>query len=109
MRLADLEAALLRYESPTIMGKVDDLTDAQGIRFLCPKCYAANNGPVGTHMVLCWFADRGVPAEASPGPGRWRPSGDSIETLSFVGPGATSVFLQGGCGWHGFVLNGSAK
>ena len=86
-----------------------DLADAQGIRFLCPKCFVKNNGPVGTHSVICWFANRGVPDDLSPKPGRWNPSGTGLDDLTFVGPGAASVFLLGGCGWHGFVKDGSAE
>ena len=32
---------------------VDALTEADGVWFLCPKCFAANGGAVGTHAVIC--------------------------------------------------------
>jgi hypothetical protein len=88
---------------------VTTIAEAQGVQFLCPKCFAANGGNVGTHMVMCWFNGRGVPDEMAPKPGRWNPSGAGLDDLTFVGPGAVSVHLTGGgCGWHGFVSNGDA-
>ncbi len=82
---------------------VDDAASAQGIIFLCPKCFAANGGPVGTHGVLCWFKDRGVPDEAVPGPARWIATGVGYADLTL----APSILLTGaGCAWHGFVTNG---
>jgi len=58
---------------------------------------------IGTHMVLCWFRDRGVPDGETPGPGRWQVSGSGLGDLTL----APSVHLTGaGCGWHGFVRNG---
>lgn len=85
---------------------VATLAEAQGIMFLCPKCFSQNGGPIGTHRVMCWFADRGVPDEADPKPGRWIPAGTGYRDLSFVGPAAASVALMGGCNWHGFIRNG---
>lgn len=87
-----------------------EAADADGVWFLCPKCYHANAGSVGTHHVMCWFEGR-VPDNANPGPGRWTPNGRPLEDLSFV-PGktihATSVQLTGGCGWHGHISKGCA-
>jgi hypothetical protein len=107
MRFRDLDAVLLAIETPTTYRHVDRVADADGVRFLCPKCHAANGGPVGTHSVLCWFV--GVDPALDPKPGRWIPSGTTIDDFSFVGPGAESVLLTGpGCGWHGFVRAGDA-
>ena len=83
-----------------------DLANADGIRFLCPKCFTFNGGPVGTHRVWCWFVGR-VPDDRLPVPGRWIPGGTGIDDLTFRGPGAASVLLTGGCGWHGFVKSGA--
>lgn len=89
--------------------KVETLAEAQGIEFLCPLCFAQNKGEVGTHGVVCWFNGRGVPDTATPGPGRWNPSGHGLDDLTFVPPGAVSVqLLGGGCKWHGFVAGGRA-
>lgn len=90
------------------MHVVPTLAEAQGVMFLCPMCYARNGGAVGTHTIICWFADRGVPDSQTPGPGRWEPAGTGIDDLTFVGPAAASVGLMGGCQWHGFVHDGAA-
>ena len=84
------------------------LEEASGIIFLCPKCFEANHGPIGTHSVICYFAGR-VPDWLEPGPGRWYPAGTGLADLTFVGPGAVSVQLNGGCNWHGFVREGRAE
>lgn len=110
MKLTELEAQFVRCDDPRTTSAVDTLAEAQGIMFLCPKCYAANDGPVGTETVICWFADRGVPDDERPLPGRWIPSGTGYDDLTFVGPNAASVHLTGpGCGWHGFVKHGDAS
>lgn len=87
---------------------VETLAEADGVQFLCPLCFQANGGRAGTHMVLCWFTDK-VPDDAVPGPGRWNPAGTGLDDLTFVPPGAFSVQVIGGCGWHGFVKNGEAE
>lgn len=86
---------------------VDSLQEADGVWFLCPKCFSANGGEVGTHMVGCWFVGK-VPDWVEPNPGRWNPSGTGLADLTFVPPGAISVLLTSGCGWHGFVKDGDA-
>ncbi|HBY61083.1 MAG TPA: hypothetical protein DEH78_14770 [Solibacterales bacterium] len=111
MRLTQLEPMWLRWkeeDSRQFFSNVDSIEEAQGIRFLCPKCFQANGGRVGTHQVLCWSSSRGVPAHATPGPGRWRLVGTNFEDLTLdCEPGKSrSVLLLGGCAWHGFVTNG---
>lgn len=129
--LVDLQAAFVRHEhhfegAPYIKPaggdwgdpyehdvtiRVETLAEAQGIEFLCPACFAANGGPRGTHMVICWSRSRGVPDDVKPGPGRWLMAGTGIHdlTLNADPPGtARSVKLEGGCGWHGYVTNGDA-
>ena len=88
---------------------VDAIADADGVWFLCPKCCADNGGRAGTHAAICWFVGR-VPDEVQPKPGRWTPQGTGLSDLTFVpSAGRTqSVQLTGGCGWHGFVVNGYA-
>lgn len=82
---------------------VDTLAEAQGITFLCPKCFEANKGSVGTHGITCWFRGRGVPDEATPGPGRWDVSGNNYADLTL----RPSILLPGeGCGWHGYITVG---
>lgn len=115
MRLRDLQARFIRHVERDEGGKlqryiqeVETLDEAHGLMFLCPKCYAANDGPVGTESVICWFEDR-VPDDVAPKPGRWKPEGTGIDDLSFVpGKRSNSVLLIGGCAWHGYVTNGDA-
>lgn len=112
--LVELEAQFLRYDlraDGTIYHvPVETLAEAQGVDFLCPLCFAKNGGPIGTHHVTCWSRSRGVPDDASPGPGRWRLDGTSLADLTLnEEPGKSrSVALIGGCAWHGFVTNGRA-
>lgn len=109
--LRELDAWLLKVESldPQRHLRVDTLAEADGVMFLCPKCYAENNGRVGTHSVICWFVGK-VPDELFPKPGRWTPQGTGLDDLTFVpGSGRShSVLLTSGCNWHGFVANGKA-
>lgn len=110
--LKDLDASLLwkisEDQKSFYWEGCPSLAEAQGVSFLCPECFRTNNGKVGTHMVICWFNGRNVPADMEPLPGRWNPSGTGLDDLTFVGPGAVSVLLLGGCNWHGFIRNGSA-
>ena len=110
MKLIDLESRFLRREvreDGVYHVTVQSLPEADGVMFLCPKCFAENAGPGGTHQVICWFEDR-VPDDAAPGPGRWKPRGTGLEDLTFVpGKRSNSVLLIGGCAWHGFVTNGA--
>jgi hypothetical protein len=110
MRLRDLEGSLIKRElrdGGDYRVPVEAIRDADGVRFLCPKCFSKNGGPVGTHLVICWFVGR-VPIDLDPKPGRWHPFGHSIEDLTFIGPGNVSVAIQGACCWHGFVRDGEA-
>lgn len=86
---------------------VDRIEDAQGVAFLCPKCFKANGGATGTHSVICWSRSRGIPDDAKPGPGRWLLVGSGLVDLTLNGDGGSrSVAVIGGCAWHGFVTNG---
>lgn len=103
-RLSELDARLMRHDGDRTLYPVSSVAEASCVVFLCPKCFVANKGEVGTHSVLCYFRDRGVPPDARPGPARWEASGAGIEDLTL----APSVLLIGGCAWHGFVRNGEA-
>jgi hypothetical protein len=109
-KLTDLDAHFIVWTGGG-WHRVGRIEDAQGISFLCPKCFAANGGAVGTHSVICWSQSRGAPDAAVPGPGRWRMDGTGLHdfTLNADPPrSARSVALNGGCAWHGFVTNGDA-
>lgn len=88
---------------------VDTIAEADGIRFVCPKCY--NDPPVGregAHSIVCWFVGK-VADHVEPKPGRWIPSGSGIDDLTFAGPNSASVALTGGCMAHFFVRNGAIE
>lgn len=104
MRLVDLKAQFLKRDDSHHFRFVDSIGDADGVEFLCPKCFAANAGPIGTHAVICWSPS--VPQDTSPTPGRWEMKGAGIEDLTLVA-GSSSVLLKGGCAAHFFVRDGA--
>jgi hypothetical protein len=109
--LSSLEAKFI-VATPGGSRVVESIDEAQGVRFLCPKCFTANGGAVGTHSVICWSRSRGVPEEQEPGPGRWTLHGTSMDNLQLEGDPvgrARSVQLTAGCNWHGFINNGHAE
>lgn len=83
--------------------EVKTLAEAQGIRFICPLCYAK-----GGHSVSITFINRGVRddhgSQSEEGPSRWQVTGTNFEDLSTQ----PSIHLIGGCGWHGYITNGEA-
>ena len=108
MKLTLLEPQFMRITSAGHYADVDTLAEAQGVMFLCPKCFAKNCGNVGTHSVMVWFRDCGVPADEVPLPGRWGVSGTGYADLTIT----PSISLENpgkvGCQWHGFVTSGEA-
>jgi hypothetical protein len=103
--LIELEAAFIRL-CRTGFERVERLSLAQGVTFLCPKCFLANaRSKYGVHSVLFWFDGRRVPEYVKPA-ARWHPSDASLAHLSFVPP---TVRLIDGCAWHGNVRNGRAS
>ena len=105
MRLRQLEAKFVRR---TEDGRqyVATIGEADGVDFLCPKCYGENGGPVGTHRVVCWSPS--VSQEVPPGPGRWSMHGGTIDDLTLVAH-SSSVKLNGGCDAHFFVKGGEIE
>jgi hypothetical protein len=106
MKLIDLDPHFLRIiDEKTWRYEGVSIEEAQGVQFDCPVCYVKNgNTGVGTHSVICWFVNCGVPAELDPKPGRWLKKGSSFRDLS-LGP---SIKLPGpgGCEAHFHVTNG---
>lgn len=82
---------------------VGTLAEADGVMFLCPVHFEKNGGASGTHSVICWFKNRDIPDELTPGPGRWEADcGEGgLATLTLT----PSVDLGNG-DWHGFIKNG---
>ena len=67
-KLTELEPSFVKYTGEDSFLEDDTLTieTAQGILFSDPLCDG---------QILCWFKDRGVPDNVTPGPGRWAVSG----------------------------------
>lgn len=100
------------------------IDDAQGITFLCPKCFAENRDKippgtigqdavaglgVGVHSVQVTFSGRGAldsqgSHNKSGEPSRWDATGDSFQKLTLK----PSILVNEscGCGWHGFITDG---
>lgn len=76
---------------------VDAVSEADGITFLCPKCFAANGGSVGTHSIMIFFADRNAPPHLGTNKDgqtvRWRVAGTGYADLVT----APSILQQSGC------------
>ncbi len=114
LRLTDLQPQFVRYfiaDGVVRHQHVHTICEAQGVRFLCPKCYVANGmKPEGVHSVVCWSSSRGTPDSAVPGPGRWSLDGTGYTDLTLNGDGgkSRSVHLTNGCGWDGYITNGEA-
>lgn len=102
MKLTELKPQFLARVSDGHRRYVDTIGEAQGVMFLCPRCYRAN-AEAGTHYVMVWFRGRGVPDTEVPGPGRWGASGGGYADLTLS---PSIQLLGGGCDWHGFVQNG---
>lgn len=103
MKLTELDPQFLRRDSDDSFAYVQSINEANGIKFLCPKCYASNGGAPGTHGVICW--NPSVPQTTRPTPGRWKLVGTGYHDLSLEAS-SSSVSLTSGCKWHGFVKKG---
>lgn len=112
MKLADLDPVFISYlerDGHTYLPNEKSLSEAMGIMFLCPICFAANGGPVGTHQVICWSAARGAPEHAQPRPGRWTIDGTGFDDLTLNGEPlgqARSVQVISACQAHFHITNG---
>ena len=105
MRLTELEPQWLQFIGERTFRRDEGLTAeaADGIMFLCPKCFKQNGGPMGTNSIICWTPK--VPKSVSPQPGRWSFEGQTFGDLTLVA-GSSSVALIGGCAAHFFIRNG---
>lgn len=85
---------------------VDDLNEAGGITFLCPKCFPTE----AQHSIHLYFEGRGVPDRLGKNKDgqtvRWTiAGGSSLDDLQLT-PSILLQFEQG-CQWHGFIgVNG---
>ncbi len=103
MRLTDLEPEWVRATATGQTRYEVTRETADGVLFGCPTCFVKNgNTMVGTHMILCWQPH--VPADRSPGPGRWTFAGTDFADLT-LNP-SVSLPGPGGCLAHFFIRNG---
>ena len=138
MRLVELDPRLVRYETreepvEVVQGDeatwrdrgcptntvvkpvqhiiiVPTLAEAQGLWFLCPKCFVANKGAIGTHQVDVAFEGRGALGDKGRMgwggiPTRWELTGTGLQDLTL----RPSILLVGGCAWHGYITNGEVQ
>jgi hypothetical protein len=103
MNLSELHPRCLKLTSTQSFDTTAEFKDCDGIIFLCPVCFRTNNGPVGTHSVICFKPH--VPLTVNPGPGRWSFQGTSADDLTLVA-GSSSVLLDSDCKAHFFIRSG---
>jgi hypothetical protein len=103
VKLTNLEAEFLKRMDDQKSRRVESIDEADGVMFLCPVCFQANGGPVGTHAVICWRPR--VPSHIDPKPGRWEFEGTGLHDLTLVA-GSSSILLTAGCRAHFFIRNG---
>jgi hypothetical protein len=104
MRFRELNPEFLKIGAdPAIYAPIESPQGADGVMFVCPKCFLEKGGPQGAHRVICWAPH--VPLDRSPGPGRWSMTGNGFDDLSLVAS-SSSVKLTGGCAAHFFVTQG---
>jgi hypothetical protein len=103
VKLAELHPQFLKREDSHNWRNVDTIGEADGVEFLCPKCFRARGGSVGTHAMICWSPR--VPQDTSPTGGRWELHGTGLADLTLVA-GSSSVLIKGGCEAHFFIRNG---
>jgi len=103
MKLMELEPQLLKRINDKEYQEVDCLADADGIRFLCPKCLAELGGRPGVHSCICWCPS--VPQTTYPRPGRWAFEGTGLSDLT-LRAGSSSVSITDGCKAHFSICAG---
>lgn len=103
-----------RMWSPTpvndLFAPVETRAEAHGLSFLCPKSFAKNGGPVGTHSVYVWFEGSPVPAHIGTNLKgervRWNATGTGLDDLVLT-PSIQEeddyAAPEHRCRWHGFV------
>ena len=108
MKLVELDPKFLKHilEDGIEIHRYCEFDEADGIQFLCPKCFRSNSGRVGTHSIICWRPR--IPQTVYPKPGRWEFLGTGISDLTLVA-GSSSILLTSGCMWHGFIEGGNVR
>ncbi len=109
LTLVELRAQLLgvpyyNERGNVVYPHVDNLNDAHGIRYLCPKCFEENSGSVGTHGIVNF--DPSISQEFRPTPGRWNLIGTGLDDLSLINESSSIAMTGEGCKAHFFVSFG---
>lgn len=101
MRLVNLQPKFLIIErSNASRIETDTFEQAQGVLFLCPKCFVRSGA--AAHSVVCWFDGRAVPDGEIPEGKRWNVDGSGYGDLTLV----EHIVLAGGCRWAGKIRRG---
>jgi len=100
MKLTQLDPQFLKTADNHSLKYIDDILQADGILFLCPKCFENNNGAIGTHSIICWKPH--VPQTTVPTGGRWTFEGTSYANLTL----SPSILIKDCCCAHFFIRNG---
>lgn len=106
LKLTELDASFLQRIDLRTHKRIHNFADADGLIFLCPKCFRLKGGRKGVHSVICWRPH--VAAEIGPGPGRWEFRGTGLGDLTLVAT-ASSIQITGGCNAHFFIRNGAIE
>jgi hypothetical protein len=104
MELTELEPQFIKRITNDHFQDVDNIKEADGVVFICPRCYADNNFKKRkVHRVICWQPH--IPQSMHPVPGRWKFLGTGYDDLTLVS-GSSSIFIQEGCQAHFYIANG---
>ena len=101
----ELEGWLLKLTSPITTHAVETVAEADGVCFLCPKCFS-DGGRVGTHSIICWKPH--IPQDIPPRPGRWAMMGNTILDLTLE-PSVNLDTDPQNCKAHFFIRNGEIQ
>ena len=92
----------------TRFAPVETVAEAHGVRFLCPKSFAKNGGPKGTHSVYIFFEGSPHAGHNSAGKEvRWKVTGgttlDDLQLSPSIQEQDEGMPPERQCNWHGFV------
>lgn len=91
-----------------VFAPVDQVAEAHGIRFLCPKSFAVQGGPRGAHSVYIFFTNSPHAGHNTAGEEvRWKVEGgttiDDLQLSPSIQEQDEFLSPEHRCSWHGFV------
>ena len=105
MKLIELEPSFLKITDNKTHRRVGSIEEADGIWFICPKCFTEAGTNVGVHWVICWQPH--VPQTREPKPGRWSFEGTGYHDLTLVAKSSSILLTSAkGCKAHFFIKDG---